>query len=228
MLFFFDDSGGGSSSDPYWSNVKLLIHPVGSGGSSSFTDQSLANKTITPTICTINDTVYPFGNRSVAFPNDSTNRLTVTDGVGDFVFTGPWTVEAMMYHTTAPGSDAVLCATADGRFRIVNDDARWVVQTNGSNNAFVINSSIPIGSWYHLAFSSDGTTVRFWKGGIYGGGGTYTNPTSITNSNLIIGRHDSGIYYHDGYMANIRVTMGIARYTGTGNITPPTNPYPTS
>ena len=81
-------------------------------------------------------------------------------------------------------------------------------------------------TWYHIAVTRSGNTVRSFINGVLEktftvSGSSFSDPNIPYN----IGRsgYDVGGYFHyNGYMDDIRVTRGIARYTA--NFTPPTVP----
>jgi hypothetical protein len=107
----------------------------------------------------------------------------------------------------------------------------WLIYLGSSNkiiwfvNAGVITGSTTIGSgsWYHIAITKSGTTHRLFVNGVQDG--TATNSTSADASIVSIGSKSPGasgssIVNLNGYIDDLRITKGIARYTSA--FTPPT------
>jgi hypothetical protein len=78
--------------------------------------------------------------------------------------------------------------------------------------------------WTHLAWVRVGSTLTFYVDGVAGGtvtvSGTLTG--AATTNPIYIGTKDNGLatYGNVGYIDDLRITNGYARYTG--NFTPPT------
>ena len=84
-----------------------------------------------------------------------------------------------------------------------------------------------VDTWYHLAFVRNGNDWSLYLNGT--AENTRTVSGSITSSslgNLQVGRRQDGVQYVDGYIDDLRITKGLARYTS--NFTPPTTAHLTS
>ena len=88
--------------DPYFDNVELLLHGDGTSGSTTITDSSPDNKTVTVVgNAQIDTTVKKFGTGSIEF--DGTNStLTLASGL---IGSGDFTIE---YFVQGDTSDAYL------------------------------------------------------------------------------------------------------------------------
>jgi hypothetical protein len=80
--------------------------------------------------------------------------------------------------------------------------------------------------WTHVAFVRSSTTMTFYVNGVAGGTATIsgTQTGTATTNPIYIGSKDSAsaAYGTVGYIADLRITNGYARYTTT--FTPPTVP----
>ena len=82
-------------------------------------------------------------------------------------------------------------------------------------------------TWYHLAFVRNGNDWSLYLNGT--AENTRTVSGSITSSSLghlELGRRQDDAQYVDGYIDDLRITKGLARYTS--NFTPPTTAHLTS
>jgi hypothetical protein len=102
--------------------------------------------------------------------------------------------------------------------------------TNGSNqtNLSVNLASAPsTGTWYHVAFVRNGSNfLVFWNGTQVGSTQTLSATLYNSTANVLIGGQEaSGIDYPlNGYIDDLRITKGVARYTA--NFTAPTRQLP--
>ena len=84
-----------------------------------------------------------------------------------------------------------------------------------------------VDTWYHLAFVRNGNNWSLYLNGT--AENTRTVSGSITSSSLghlELGRRQDDAQYVDGYIDDLRITKGLARYTS--NFTPPTTAHLTS
>jgi len=165
------------------------------------------------------------------------------DGTGDEVSiiakpelrfgTAPFTVEMWVYCTNAASG-----ATQDlvGNLTNVAGDTNWhfsissaaVLQAGTYNNVLANSGAATLSSttWTHVAFTFDGTTYRVFINGTVG---TTTSTTvrnlSDSTSAIKVGNTNFGGRLFNGYIQDLRITNGYARYTA--NFTPPTAAFPT-
>jgi len=155
--------------------------------------------------------------------------------------TGGWlssdhTVEAWIY-LTAFASPGCIAGESNGS----NLDAwEWTVSSSvisigyrlsGSITSVSSSTSLSLSTWYHVAFSRSGTTVKLFVNGSQVSSGTITGWTS--QNILSIGYLESSFpYFFNGYISNFRIVNGVAVYTGNFNvptrvltITQTANPY---
>ena len=82
-------------------------------------------------------------------------------------------------------------------------------------------------AWQHVAWCRSGTTLRGYTNGIQIFSTIFSN--NLTNtSQVTVGYAPAGPggnnYILNGYIDDLRITKGVARYTA--NFTPPTAPFP--
>jgi hypothetical protein len=144
----------------------------------------------------------------------------------NFAIDGNFTVEMWVYFnntttyvffdmrgigTAAPNNPVLFWSNSASKIQAyINDDFRI---TSGTLNT---------AQWYHVALTRSGTTVTLYVDGV--SQGTYTYSASITQQALYVGT-GSGLGSFNGYIDDLRITKGFARYTA--NFTAPTAPFPT-
>jgi hypothetical protein len=126
------------------------------------------------------------------------------------------------------------CLQIDGG---TNGKLRFVYFDGTVDNSvnFDLASGKAANTWYHWAIVRDVNTLRMWFDGesltVDAGGGADMTGDTINTSGvgrvLKIGDRGSGGDDLNGWIHDLRITKGVARYTGTGAITPPAAALPT-
>lgn len=215
----FDNSmpSAPSVADPYYNSVSLLLHCDGVNGSTTFTDNSPNPKTISVVGSTAISTAQSkFGGASTRF--DGTASQLATSTSTDLAFgTGDFTIECFIninayknygfiYLTTGATTHFLLALGSTGRtLRAFVTGS--VIDLNGP-------TTLALNTWYHVAVTRSGTTVRLFLNGVLEVSGTCAS--TFTDTSAIIGEAADPI---DAYIDELRVTTGAARYTA--NFTPP-------
>lgn len=217
------------STDPYFSNVSLLLHGDGANGSTTIIDSSPAPKTVTA-----------FGNAQISTAQSKFGGASMYfDGSGDYLSvpsdqdlnfgSGSLTIEFWLNFSSVPTSFIllVLGTTANTQLFITT-------RSNGQGLRFGLTGvgeyatatqAWATGTWYHVALTRNGSSVKFYVNGIDVSDGVFSNTTNYSGALLLAGGYDaSGISHFNGYIDDLRITKGIARYTS--NFTPPTAPFP--
>ena len=79
-------------------------------------------------------------------------------------------------------------------------------------------------TWYHIALTRDGTDLRlFIDGTQYGETKTSSDDIRGNASGIIVGTEDDGGTAFDGWIDELRISVGVSRWTS--NFTPPTKAY---
>jgi hypothetical protein len=226
----------GTIGDPDFSNVSLLLKMDGANGSTSFTDNSSNNVSLTPGgSAAISTTQSKFGGSSFFTGVSTQARLMATSGT-NFAFPADFTIECWVYFTqNNVGYQAIMGAYTTG------DQTAWVllIETNntyafygtaGSGWGLTLRTSVvpTLNTWQHIAVSRSGGYIYLYVNGVNSGGGL--NSISLASgTNLEIGNYAMlpiGRRAFSGYLDEVRITKGIARYTAA--FTPPTEPFPTA
>ncbi|MDD2871896.1 MAG: prepilin-type N-terminal cleavage/methylation domain-containing protein [Candidatus Gracilibacteria bacterium] len=213
--------------DPYWSDVVLLMHFDGENGSTTFTDEKLHSFTNGGTI--ISGTEKKFGSGSAFF--NYVNGLYLNSN--DFKMgTGSFTIEFWFKKTSSNphGSFMVGIYNPIGSSSAINlGDNPTGKQSfcHGAGCDIIGADDITMGIWHHFALTrSEGNIYLFLDGQLTG---TVFKSIDYNNSTLMIGSSYPVDYYWDyykftGYIDELRITKGVARYT-TG-FTVPSEAFP--
>ena len=220
--------------DPDFSSVSLLLHLDGTNGSTTFTDTSSSPKTLTAAgSAQISTAEAKFGQSLLLnTANDYANYLTTPDNVGFQFGTGAFTMEAWIYLISKPKNVAAVIATGTasfgaGSYYFVVDGSNKLQFGGAGVSTLLSTSTISTGQWYHVAVSRSGTTTRiFIDGTLEDTEASDTTSYNYSTNNLLIGRNgwdSSGNQGFHGYIDEVRITKGVARYTAT--FTAPTAPF---
>ncbi len=245
---FNDESGidASSSSDYTWrgssnydvvagtiggidSYVKLMLHGNGTDGSSTFTDSSTSGKSVTAVGNAQIDTAqYKFGTASAYF-DGSGDYLSIPDsddwdfGTGDFTIDGRFRIPSgvpdagMAFYDNGGDSSNGVLINISALSSYIN------VFLNSGSPAISANISVSLNEWHHLALTRSGTSLKlFLDGNQIGSATNSTNLTGSTNA-LRIGMRVEGISPITGWIDELRVSKGIARWTAA--FTPPVGEY---
>ena len=208
--------------DPYYSAVSLLLHMNGANGSTTFTDSSPNNLTVTPNgSIAISTTQSKFGGASAYF-----------DGTGDYLsFTGgmpsgagtEFTIECWVRLDDLADYRMITRTVGGIDFYVVPDGSISVGRSGVVGIAASATGLITAGTWYHIALTRDtSNNYKIYINGVQVASGT--NSFSVTAATTIGYSEYSGSHYFKGYIDDLRITKGVSRYNS--NFTPPTRPYP--
>lgn len=217
--------------------TKLLLHCDGADGSQVFID-SATNKSVTVSNQAQVDTAYSkFGGASLLL-DGTTDYLTYANNADWDFGTGDFTVDFWVRRNGDISSNAGIITAASGT------PLGWQIIFNAAANANKIhfaskasgtwgvdilsNVTIADTTWTHVAVVRYGNTVTMYFAGQSVGTKNVTGYTYNSSANgLSIGRNmtDATTYCLAGWLDEIRVSKGIARWTS--NFTPPTSPYDT-
>lgn len=84
--------------------------------------------------------------------------------------------------------------------------------------------SITASVWHHIAAVMSAGTLRVYVDGVGGSPTAVSNPLISNASPVTIGASANGQYPFAGFIDEVRITKGVARYTS--DFTPPDAPFP--
>lgn len=219
--------------DPDYANVKLLMHCDGTDASTTFIDDT--GKTIT----VVGNTQLKTGTKKIG------TASAYFDGAGDYLHVpnstdwefgaSGFTAECWVYITAWPSAglwSAIFSFHngSQGWRLLYDDDARLHLSTDvgGDTNGFTTaNNTLSLNTWHHVAMviNTSGHSLAFIDGQLLttDTNTTYTVPSATT---FKIGSTDGSNMFHKGYIDEIRITKGTARYLS--NFTPEILPFSVS
>lgn len=216
--------------------TKLLLHCNGANTSVIFRDDSQDHATITAAVTAqISTAQSRFGGSSLLLDGNS-DYLTVPSSANWDFGTGNLTWDMWVQFVGTSGEQIIISrgAVADNYYFVkdaTTHKLRFIVITNTStvvtNYVMTNNWSVSTDTWYHLAVVRNGTTVLIFIDGI---SQAVTESTAIADKDITgaggvlnIGCHYDNSSLFNGYMDEIRISKGVARWTG--NFTKPTMQY---
>ena len=208
-----------TAGDALWANVQLLLP-----GDTSVNDASSYSRSVTAVGNATQSTAQSkWGGKSAAFDGsgDYLTAAVPAFGSSDFV------VEMWAYFTSIPEAYTGLfdARAAQGRYP--------TLILNGSSIAFFTNSSFAInggtvttGQWHHIALARSSGTTRLYLNGSQTGSAFTDSNNYLSATSLVIGSLFDG-YGLNGYIDDLRITVGSARGMTGSTITVPAAAFPT-
>jgi hypothetical protein len=195
----------------------------------------------------ISTSVFKLGDASGSFTKASIQYLTTPDSPDWYFGTGDFTLDTWVYFNSLPGSDVYVVLMnqyIDGNHHWeyylwrnpTTGDLEWHFEN--CNNLvppgpeFTVYESrtttLSTGQWYHVALARTGLNWYFFQDGalLTTNGGQTQDPdgdVSDFSTVLSIGGNYNRTDYLDGYLDELRISKGVARWTSA--FTPPTARY---
>jgi hypothetical protein len=210
-------------------NVSLLLHGDGTNGSTTIIDSSPSPKTVTAVgNAQISTAQSKFGGSSIAF-DGTEDALSIPPSTNFDFANNSFTLECFIYlagsGTRTIYSQRVGPSGGGVTLRIEDNNtlrAFTAGATLGDN--IVSSSAISSSTWTHVAVTRTNQKYNLWIGGISNG---VSGPNSLplpAGIAPLIGQRPQSAEFFNGYIDDLRITKGVARYTA--NFTPPTAPFP--
>ena len=242
--------GSTTVGDVYFPQTSVLLPFNGSDAATSTSDLSNRNGTVSFTgTAQLSTGASKFGSSSLLLDGNS-DYVSISDSYwNSCISSGDFTVElwARFDSASLDGSTQTTFASNRGDisggstngwvFRKFTDNVISWYMRQGSDWVYInyaqgTRTAVSADTWYHLAVTRSGNTWKLFLNGT--AEDTITNSTSIVDGGadgLIVGALAGGIaggpyHYMDGYIDDVRITVGHARYTS--NFTAPTSAHLTS
>jgi hypothetical protein len=213
-------------------NTSVLLNFTNAG----IIDNAMMNNLETVGDAKISTTQSKFGGTSMYFDGNGDNLSGLANPSLD-MGTGNWTIECWVYISSRTLNYPAIFSNNNGSY---SAGAIALTNSNADNGAYVdrfvlavydiatptlvASSTNSLNTWYHLALVRNGTSLVMYRDGI-----SVASTTISTNAVFNWGKlgycigggnWDGAQSYFNGYIDDLRVTKGYARYTS--NFTPPT------
>jgi hypothetical protein len=219
--------------DPSYGSVSLLLPGNGANGSTTILDYSRSPQIITAVgNAQISTAQSKFGGSSMLF-DETGDYLTVPATAAMSLGTGDFTIECWVRFAVTPvGNGQGIYQLSDGYLNsqvrgpglgAENGTGQWTIY-HGTTFTQSTGNIPAINTWYHTAIvRSSGTTKLYVAGTSII---SVADTTNYTDQYFVIGGWYSTGFLFNGYIDDLRITKGVARYTAT--FTPPAAAFPTS
>jgi len=231
---------GTTVGDVYFPQTSLLLPFDGSDAATSTSDLSNRNGTVSfAGTAQLSTGQSKFGGSSLLLDGNS-DYLTISSSYwASAIDSGDWTIELWVRFASMSGNQELIVNRGDSGGNSSNgwgfrkkDTSNNIMlywyeggQFNYLNHAQGSQTALSADTWYHVAATRSGNTWKLFINGT--AEDTVTDSGTIVTSNenrLLIGNF--GTNYLNGYIDDLRITVGQARYTS--NFTAPTTAHLTS
>jgi hypothetical protein len=213
-------------------NVLLL-----NGTSAGVYDMSMMNNYETVGNSSLVTNIEKYGNSSLFF-DGSGDYLQTPPGIVTSLGSANFTIEFWLYLPTLPSARAQLLywnANSSGYAAValqVCSSNKLGLSFSESGSSWKTDDTTGVGSvltaatWQHVALVRNGQNIQIYLNGV-AQGSAYTTTASTTSLMTTytlnqIGTYNTGFHSLNGYIDDLRITDGVARYTTT--FTPTTSP----
>jgi hypothetical protein len=200
-------------------NTSLLLNHT----NAQIFDQTAKNVLEAVGSAKVSTSVYKYGTGSIDLYSNSNDSYLFASASRNVEFTtGDFTIEGWIYPFSTTTS-----SYCDGNATIFDTDSSsgtgtdwWVFHqvaagfTFGTNSAVVAQSGsgLTANQWSHFAITRSGSTIRIFTNGTLSNTATYSTTTG-GNRKLYIGKQPGQNRFFKGYLDDLRITKGYARYT---------------
>lgn len=224
--------------DPNFSSVVLLLGFEGVDGATSTTDE-----------CATPHTMSFLGNAQIDTAEKKFGASSLLlDGTGDYVSAtdsadwdlgaGQFTAETWVRFASGFGTNEAFL----GQWGSAAGDQSWFFflnagtltfrfrDTGGTNRDTTVAWTPTVNTWYHLAVDRDASNkFRIYRDGSMVASATFSQTMQNGTGLLGLGRIPGFTTFDlNGWMDEVRVTKGVARYASDSGFTAPTAAYPRS
>ena len=244
---------GGVQTDPLIDEVILLLHFDEVNGSRSYRDSSVyrnhgkpsgTNNAVQAPLSFIKTDQSKFGGSSFFSEDNFGSHVKIPYSSEQNLGQNDWTMEWFQRNNTITQTEALMCT-------LESSNGTWCIfqyADNGGEVAMSIRdgtgtvdfgpvrwpAGATVGAWHHKAFVRDGDLIRYFVDGVeQTPNSSAALPTNyvfaVDNNPIRIGDYNldtSTAFTFDGYIDEVRITNGTARYTA--DFTPPSVPFDTA
>lgn len=153
-------------------------------------------------------------------------------GTGDFTIEYWMNASAAGTYATVVGTQSIAGNSTAGIWRASNRfngaNGIYFNYTNGGSFIDLTFSTTNYndGAWHHVAFVRSSGTLKAYVDGTQVGSAQSVTQSLSSNQRMYVGYNVQDNVYYTGYISDLRITKGIARYTT--NFTPPTSAFKAS
>lgn len=181
--------------------------------------------------------VSKYGGSSVYF-DGADDQLFSPSSANHSFGTGDFTIEGWLYISSYSNANQVIVSdwtssyttnswTFHSHHSAVSQKLSfWCYNYNSGSAMIAGTTTLATGTWYHVAITRSGTSFRMFLNGTQEGS-TVTSSVSVDGGGAIpwyVGGNTNAGNFLNGYLDDLRITKGVARYTA--NFTPPTQAFP--
>ena len=204
-------------------NTQLLVNATNGG----IFDNTTVNDIETVGSAQVNTTIVKYGTGSMYFNGVSGTYIKIPSTPNLALGSGDWTIECWAYYASIGGAgNGTLYEQRDG-----TNTAVPLIYLSGSTLIYyatgaarITGGTMSTGQWYHIAVCKASGSTRMFVNGTQVGS-TYADTTTYVQTPVFLGSDYNGTSnLLNGYIDDMRVTKGYARYTT--NFTPPTAAFP--
>lgn len=232
--------------DHYAANLVLALPFVSGGLSSGFGDYapSIKGSGTAKTIVSTSATIANVSAASTSGLYYGSGASFSNSGIGisfasssDFAFgTGDYTVECWIHRSNASSSSgsnalwSIGTVNTVGALSLFYEDNSFTLRSQGTGDAIYTNdfsltsSNFSTQQWNHFAVCRKGATVTLYVNGVAAGISTTSSRNVNTNPFIVGSINPSGIYPFFGYIQDLRIYKGVAKYTGGFDVPRPYTP----
>lgn len=223
----------GGPTDPEWASVTSLLHFDGADGATTIVDEKgIVYSVVGDT--QLDTAQYKWGTASLKFDGTGDTAGSASDAGFD-LGAGNFTIEGWV-RPAAAGYMGILNLTtgAQGVGAFAVEICRGVTGTalsfeaRDAASSYFVNvygGTTVVDTWTHFACVRNGNVWRLYCNGVSVGTPITASQALLPTTYLGLGRRVGGNPFN-GWIDDIRITKGVARYTA--NFTPPDAPFPNS
>jgi hypothetical protein len=217
--------------DTHFSKVTAMFNFDGIDGDTTTSGLDASNKNLTLSYSSgdqLSNTQKKFGATSLYVADN----VTISTSDGFDMGTGDFTTEAWYYFTSFSSSFGIWdqwTGSSSGNSQVWMSSGSAGTMKWYYNGSSILSSSTTLstGQWYHIVLTRHGGTLKFYINGTVDSStqsftGDYGKSGTVYLGDQHAGGGGAPLYYVD----DLRVTKGLARYTG--NFTAPTTAHLTS